>query len=323
MEFKNDLSDIFKNTSATYKFYWFLAIIETWKEERRETIPFSKLVSNMIGRAWHTVHYSDLSFGKIDMLRDTCIELQESLNISVKADRREVQNILLSQKNDPYVENCLSQYYKNVPYRLLSLWINFKTQTDTVIRSKYFENGCLYRINNDSEKSITINPVWQKYLLNNYESLVEFSLCSLESYLKNCNPKADDIRKAIRGVYNTCPFCNINNGDIIAENEYALAFFDKFPVNKGHTLIIPKRHIANYFDLTEQEQISIRSLIQQVKDNLDSEYSPDGYNIGVNINESAGQSIFHVHIHVIPRFKGDVEEPKGGVRGVIPAMQGY
>lgn len=121
-----------------------------------------------------------------------------------------------------------------------------------------------------------------------------------------------------------CPFCVIENSrEIIAENELSLAFYDGFPVSPGHALIIPKRHVSSFFDLSEEERIDMLRLADQVKKILESKFRPDGYNIGVNVGESAGQSVFHVHMHIIPRYTGDVENPKGGVRGVIPSMQNY
>ena len=87
--------------------------------------------------------------------------------------------------------------------------------------------------------------------------------------------------------------------------------------------IIPKRHTASYFDLTNHEREAMNIMLQYVKQKVDERYHPDGYNIGINVNEAAGQSVFHVHIHLIPRYKGDVKNPKGGVRGVIPENQEY
>lgn len=121
-----------------------------------------------------------------------------------------------------------------------------------------------------------------------------------------------------------CIFCNLDpNRVIIAQNDLALAFFDAFPVNPGHALIIPKRHVADYFDLTEDEVAAMQALLREVEAILEKRFNPDGYNIGVNVNAAAGQSVFHVHMHLIPRYKGDVENPKGGVRGVIPSKQKY
>lgn len=125
-------------------------------------------------------------------------------------------------------------------------------------------------------------------------------------------------------VNNPCLFCNLpENLQIQAENDLAFAIFDGFPVNPGHVLVIPKRHVANYFDLTQEEVLAINSLLSEMKSVVDAKYHPDGYNIGVNVGEKAGQSVFHVHVHLIPRYTGDVENPRGGVRGVIPAKQKY
>ena len=94
-------------------------------------------------------------------------------------------------------------------------------------------------------------------------------------------------------------------------------------MSPGHALIIPKRHVASYFDLTDEERKAMNAMLLEVKQKLDERFHPDGYNIGINVGEDAGQSIFHCHMHLIPRFKGDVPNPKGGVRGVIPSKQLY
>ncbi|HIT96096.1 MAG TPA: HIT family protein [Candidatus Aphodousia faecavium] len=123
---------------------------------------------------------------------------------------------------------------------------------------------------------------------------------------------------------NQCMFCNLSQDkEIIAENDLAIAFYDGFPVNPGHSLIIPKRHVANYFDLTAEECAAMQDLLKTVKKKVEDRFHPDGYNIGVNVNAAGGQSVFHVHMHLIPRYLGDVDNPKGGVRGVIPSKQKY
>lgn len=124
---------------------------------------------------------------------------------------------------------------------------------------------------------------------------------------------------------NDCPFCNINNAkdDIVWESKHSIAILDRYPVSPGHTLVIPKRHIKSYFDLTQDEVDELWDTVKNVKETIDYMYKPDGYNIGINIGEAAGQTIPHCHIHVIPRYKGDVEDPLGGVRGVIPEKRIY
>ena len=106
-------------------------------------------------------------------------------------------------------------------------------------------------------------------------------------------------------------------------DHFCVAFLDEYPVSPGHTLIIPKIHESNFFNLPETWQSALIYDINCVKRILDEKYHPDGYNVGINIGEAAGQSVPHVHIHVIPRYKGDVENPRGGVRGVIPSKQSY
>jgi diadenosine tetraphosphate (Ap4A) HIT family hydrolase len=119
----------------------------------------------------------------------------------------------------------------------------------------------------------------------------------------------------------TCPFCSVE-GAVLA-NAHAYVRRDAYPVTRGHSLIIPRRHVASWFDLVAAEREAIFELADQVRLRLQSELAPDGFNLGVNVGEAAGQTVFHVHLHVIPRYRGDVENPRGGVRGVIPSKQSY
>ncbi len=121
-----------------------------------------------------------------------------------------------------------------------------------------------------------------------------------------------------------CPFCNPGKErELIAETATAYAIFDKFPVSDGHTLIIPKKHCSSYFELSFKEQSACWFMVNAVKEILIKSFNPDGFNVGININEPAGQTIPHAHIHLIPRYKNDVENPEGGVRGVIPGKKNY
>jgi len=117
-----------------------------------------------------------------------------------------------------------------------------------------------------------------------------------------------------------CPFCQI---EALVGGRLVYTRYDKFPVSQGHCLIVPKRHVETWFDMTKEEQQEAFELIDKVKAMLDEKYSPGGYNIGMNCGETAGQTIPHAHIHVIPRYQGDMENPRGGVRGVIPEKQSY
>ncbi len=124
-----------------------------------------------------------------------------------------------------------------------------------------------------------------------------------------------------------CPFCDIekliDEDRIIYQDSTWIAILDNYPVSKGHTLLIPKRHCKTYFDLNFIELESVGVTIGVIKRLLDTKYKPDGYNIGINCGEAAGQTVMHCHIHIIPHYNGDCENPRGGVRGVIPEKQHY
>ena len=123
---------------------------------------------------------------------------------------------------------------------------------------------------------------------------------------------------------NNCLFCDIDPARVIAENKLAYATYDGYPVTELHTLIIPKRHAQSYFDLTEHERNACYQLMEKSKNTIETkDCSVSGFNIGINNGESAGQTIFHCHIHLIPRRDGDTDNPRGGVRGVIPSKQSY
>ena len=128
----------------------------------------------------------------------------------------------------------------------------------------------------------------------------------------------------MRDPNNPCLFCNSKISGIIHENELAYASYDTYPVSKHHCLIIPKRHVDNYFKLTNEELIASNDLIKIIKQELiDKDKSIKAFNIGTNAGKISGQSIMHCHIHLIPRREGDVENPQGGVRSVIPKKQHY
>ena len=123
---------------------------------------------------------------------------------------------------------------------------------------------------------------------------------------------------------NPCIFCNVRKEDMIYENEYAFVSYDSYPVSKFHCLIIPKRHIRNYFDLDEKELNACNQLIKKIRSKIEKDDNlVEGFNLGTNAGIVAGQTIMHCHIHLIPRRKGDVENPQGGVRAVIPLKQHY
>jgi diadenosine tetraphosphate (Ap4A) HIT family hydrolase len=128
----------------------------------------------------------------------------------------------------------------------------------------------------------------------------------------------------MRDPNNPCLFCNIKESGLADENRLAYASYDTYPVSELHCLIIPKRHVNNYFELTNDEVIACNDLIKKIKEEiLLKDPSVKGFNIGSNAGKIAGQSVLHCHIHLIPRREGDAENPQGGVRSVIPIKQHY
>ncbi len=120
-----------------------------------------------------------------------------------------------------------------------------------------------------------------------------------------------------------CIFCDIPTERIVWQDELVFAIRDAFPVTEGHTLLIPKRHVATWFEATEAEQRALMRGLDAAKAQLDATEAPDGYNIGINAGAAAGQTVMHLHVHLIPRRTGDVDDPRGGVRHVIPGKGNY
>ncbi len=121
-----------------------------------------------------------------------------------------------------------------------------------------------------------------------------------------------------------CPFCNrIVAGDLLFSADLAVAFADSFPVSPGHTLVVPRRHTDTYFDLRAEEQSALWHLVPDVARHVTRIHQPAGYNIGLNVGTAAGQTVAHVHLHVIPRYVGDSPDPRGGIRWVLPAHAAY
>ena len=121
----------------------------------------------------------------------------------------------------------------------------------------------------------------------------------------------------------SCPFCALPAERILILADEALVIRDAFPVSPGHTLVIPRRHIGSFFELTDAERACMVELLAQAKAELDLSFQPDGFNIGINDGAAAGQTVQHLHLHLIPRYLGDVPDPRGGVRWVMPGKAKY
>jgi len=121
----------------------------------------------------------------------------------------------------------------------------------------------------------------------------------------------------------TCPFCTIAPEKIVAQNTHTFTVRDTLPVSPGHTLIVPKRHIAGIFEAEQDEVAALWEAVQQARAQLLKEFFPDGFNIGINDGLASGQTILHLHIHIIPRYKGDMPDPRGGIRWIFPDKAVY
>src|SRR5262245_37832434 len=149
-------------------------------------------------------------------------------------------------------------------------------------------------------------------------------------YKCNANKGARDatdlraVRQSLQARSADCLFCSLGERKFIAENELAVAFYDAYPVASLHTLVVPRRHAATYFDLHDPERRAVNLLLEQARLHvLSADKTVEGFNVGMNCGEVAGQTVMHCHVHLIPRRKGDVDEPRGGVRGVIPGKAAY
>jgi len=120
-----------------------------------------------------------------------------------------------------------------------------------------------------------------------------------------------------------CVFCSLPRIRIVLDSPIGLVIRDAFPVSPGHTLVIPRRHVASFFELKVDEQLGLLKLLSDAKSSLDVELQPRGYNIGINDGPAAGQTVPHLHIHLIPRFGGDLPDPRGGVRWIFPEKARY
>jgi diadenosine tetraphosphate (Ap4A) HIT family hydrolase len=121
----------------------------------------------------------------------------------------------------------------------------------------------------------------------------------------------------------TCPFCELDEDRVWLENDTAIVLWDAFPLTEGHTLVVPRQHVASLYELPADAQAALWALVGEARNRLNDELQLDGFNIGLNDGEAAGQTILHVHIHIIPRRDGDVADPRGGVRWIIPEKARY
>jgi len=159
-------------------------------------------------------------------------------------------------------------------------------------------------------------PTYQTNVRLPFESILRTKFCEIYRYRPY--PQLD-----VDGS-SDCPFCSPStDSTLITESAQAYALLDKYPVTDGHTLVLPKRHVGNYFELSEREQTACWIMVNRVQSILQDQCDPDSFNVGINVGTEAGQTVPHAHVHVIPRYEGDVDDPTGGVRNVIPEKGNY
>jgi len=184
------LSQIYDNTVATYKFYWFVSLLDIFVKTQKRQISFWKIIVGMIAEAWYPIHYFRLHFGKSDSLYEQIIALQKELNVPIDIKKEDLKSLLINKIDDDKVKLLLKVFTLNVPYRFLSPWIIYRNDNEVIALSQKFHNNCIYAI---KDKSVEINPLWENYLVENYGILRDFSFWNLTLFLQKRNPNVPDV----------------------------------------------------------------------------------------------------------------------------------
>ena len=273
----------------------------TAKERTKMSFPMNWLKRNSF------LHGDILDFG---CGHGTDIQYLNKLNFKIEGFDKYYQNIFPDKKFDTitciYVLNVLEPIEQSDVLMSISELLKPNGRAFFAVRRDIKHEG--YRTHYIYKKQ-----TYQTNVKLPYKSIFKNNSCEIYEYQHYNISMSNN---------SDCVFCSPKR-EIITETALAYAIFDKFPVADGHTLIIPKSHVSNYFDLSINEQISVTLLINRLKKIIDKIFKPDGYNIGVNIGQAGGQTINHVHVHLIPRYKNDVLNPIGGVRNVIPFKGDY
>lgn len=156
-----------------------------------------------------------------------------------------------------------------------------------------------------------------------YSSLPSLSITHTDPYLSQATLTFYAVLPYVRLMFESCPFCQTAPSRIVQEGPLHLVIRDGYPISDGHTLVIPRRHIASFFDCSVEEHLALLGALRAAKVELDRLFSPSGYNIGINDGQAAGQTVGHLHIHLIPRYRGDQPDPRGGVRWIFPDKAKY
>ncbi len=184
------LAQIYNNTVATYKYYWFVSILDIFVKERRRQISVWEIIVGMITEAWYPILYFRLSFGKSDSLFDKVVTIQQELKIPIDINKNELKVLLLTHLEDREFKRIIRIFKQNVPYWFLSPWIKSYDPHDVMLLSQSFLNNCLYAIKGET---IEINPKWEQYLNDNYLILRDFTFWNLAIFLQKRNPNVPDV----------------------------------------------------------------------------------------------------------------------------------
>jgi len=202
----NKLSSVFNNTSASYKFYWFISILQLFSDRNSQKIPIRDILIRMICNAWYPINYYKLNFGYSDKLNENIALIQKVLNIPIGVSLNDLF-LLLQNSTNPLVNKLIIHFEQLVPYRFISPWIK-GSKNEVIKKSQNYNNNCLYSLNIDDTNCVHINPDWRDYLYKNNKILLDFSYWNLLQYLQIRNPNVPNIgNKLIKPIVRA----NLNN----------------------------------------------------------------------------------------------------------------
>lgn len=188
------LGNVFANTTATYKYYWFLSILDMYVKKGKEQMVIWEIISDMVASAWYPIHYFRLSFGKLDSFAKQIRAIRDVTNLPIDMDKDDLVREIIEYHDQTEMKKHLRIFTQNVPFRFLRPWINTSDDREMAKRSETFENGCLYSLNRcNSDWVIKINPEWHDYLTNNYEVLKGFAYWNLANFVQARNPNVPNI----------------------------------------------------------------------------------------------------------------------------------
>ena len=233
------LAQIYNNTVATYKFYWFVSLLDIVVKEQRRLISFWEIIVGMITEAWYPIHYFRLSFGKSDSLFDRIVTIQQQWDIPIDTNKEDLKTLLIKQLGDRNFKKIIRIFKQNVPYWFLSPWIKSYDVREVMFLSQQWTNNCPYAINGET---IEINPKWERYLNDNYLILRDFTFWNLAVFLQKRNPNVPDVPSKLvkpiqrdsltkqRNFWNTFieingPIQCIYTGKILNKNDFDLDHF--------------------------------------------------------------------------------------------------